>query len=510
MDLRSLARLRPAPTRYRRTASALIGLTTAAALTALPAGARAAEPQAADGPLLSYVVNTGAGHDAALTAEAQIARAGGTVVHAYEQIGVVVAHSANPAFAATLRATHLFDSVGATRTAPLTPALETDPVSLGAQEAERASDAAPAGAEPLEPLQWDIRTIGADRAQAVNPGSRSVLVGVVDTGVDDTHPDLAPNFDAADSVNCVSGAPDTTAGAWRPTTGAPGYYHGTHVAGTIAAARNGLGVTGVAPGVRVAAIKVSEPTGSFFYPEAVVCGFVWAGEHHVDVTNNSYYIDPWYFNCLEDSDQKAIVQSVRRAAAYATGRGTLNVAAAGNERWDLSRTIDDATSPDDGTAVTRTVNPHACLDLPAALPDVVTVSATGAKNLKSSYSNFGRNVIDVTAPGGDRTAYQPPQAPATSGGILSTMPGGGYAYLNGTSMASPHVAGVAALLKSTHPGASPHVIAGLLEREADPVACPAPYDINSDGTADAVCEGTASYNGFYGHGMVDAYRAVTG
>ncbi|WP_377273970.1 S8 family serine peptidase [Peterkaempfera sp. SMS 1(5)a] len=502
--------MRPGPTRYRRTAPALLGLATAAALTALPAGARAAEPPPADGPVLSYVVNTHTGPAATRLAAWEIARAGGTVVHSYQQIGVVVAHSGNPAFAATLRATHLFGSVGATRTAPLAAALETDPVALGAAEAVRAADTAPAADDPLQPLQWDIRAIGADRAYTVTPGSRRVLVGVVDTGIDDTHPDLAPNFDAADSVDCVSGAPDTTPGAWRPTAAAPGSYHGTHVAGTIAAARNGIGVTGVAPGVRVAAVKVAEPKQSLFYPESVVCGFVWAAEHHMDVTNNSYYIDPWYFNCLNDPDQRAVVEAVRRAADYAARRGTLTVAAAGNEGWDLAgSSITDTTSPDDATTTTRTVDPRACLDLPAGLPGVVTVSATGARGLKSSYSNYGRDVIDVAAPGGDSTAYQPPTAPATSGGILSTMPGGGYAYLNGTSMASPHVAGVAALLKSVHPYASPRELTRLLEHQADPLACPDPYDIDGNGTPDAVCQGPASHNGFYGHGLVDAYRAVT-
>ncbi|NEE45521.1 S8 family serine peptidase, partial [Streptomyces sp. SID8455] len=80
---------------------------------------------------------------------------------------------------------------------------------------------------------------------------------------------LAPNFDRAASANCVTGAPDTTAGSWRPAAGESD--HGTHVAGTIAAAKNGFGVTGVAPGVKVSGIKVSTPDG-FFYTEAVVCG----------------------------------------------------------------------------------------------------------------------------------------------------------------------------------------------------------------------------------------------
>ena len=226
--------------------------------------------------------------------------------------------------------------------------------------------------------------------------------------MDDTHPDLAPNFDREASVNCVSGAPDTTDGAWRPAAGESD--HGTHVAGTIAAAKNGTGVTGVAPGVKVSGIKVSTPAG-FFYTEAVVCGFVWAAEHGVDVTNSSYYTDPWLFNCKNDPDQGALVEAVTRATRYAEGKGVVNVAAAGNSDHDLALdAIEDTTSPNDSTTVTRTVDPSACPDIPTMLPGVVTVSATGAKNLKSSYSNYGLGVIDVAAPGGDSTRYQAPDA----------------------------------------------------------------------------------------------------
>ncbi len=279
-----------------------------------------------------------------------------------------------------------------------------------------------------------------------------MTVAVIDTGVDDTHPDLAPNFDSRASANCVSGAPDTTS-SWRPAAGESD--HGTHVAGTIAAAKNGVGVTGVAPGVKVSGIKVSNPDG-FFYTEAVVCGFLWAAEHGVEVTNNSYYTDPWLFNCKNDPDQGALVDALTRAVKYAERKGTVNVAAAGNSRHDLaSDAIEDTTSPNDSETVTRTVDPSACPDIPTMLPGVVTVSATGAKGLKSSYSNYGRGVIDVAAPGGDSTVYQTPEPPAVNGLILSTLPGGRYGYKAGTSMASPHVAGVVALIKSKHPYAPP-------------------------------------------------------
>ncbi|MFF1461147.1 S8 family serine peptidase [Streptomyces sp. NPDC058330] len=492
-----------------------VGLALTASLGFLPGTASAAPgktPAATvrtDGPKLSYVVNTRVGLGTVKQVKQAIAKAGGTVVTSYDRIGVIVVHSQNPDFGPAIRKSWGVQSAGATRTNPIVPQATKDigvAQPLTAAQAEAASAKATAGQDELEPLQWDLPAIKADKAHQKSLGSSKVTVGVIDTGVDDTHPDLAPNFDRKASVNCVSGAPDTTDGAWRPAANESD--HGTHVAGTIAAAKNGTGVTGVAPGVKVSGIKVSNPDG-FFYTEAVVCGFVWAAEHGVDVTNNSYYTDPWLFNCKNDPDQGALVEAVTRATRYAEGRGVVNVAAAGNSDHDLAlHAIEDTTSPNDSTTVTRTVDPRLCPDIPTMLPGVVTVSATGAKGLKSSYSNYGLGVIDVAAPGGDSTVYQTPEAPATSGLILSTLPGGKFGYKAGTSMASPHVAGVAALIRSTHPYASPAVVKALLTHQADATACGAPYDIDGDGTVDAVCQGGKSYNGFYGAGVVDALDAV--
>jgi subtilisin family serine protease len=155
------------------------------------------------------------------------------------------------------------------------------------------------------------------------------------------------------------------------------------------------------------------------------------------------------------------------------------------------------------------IDPSKCYDIPTQLPGVVTVAATGAKGIKSSFSNHGMGVIDVAAPGGDSTRYQTPAPPATSGLILGPLPGGTWGYMAGTSMASPHVAGVAALIKSTHPHASATVVKALLYAEADATPCTDPYDIDGDGKVDAVCEGTKNHNGFYGWGTVNALKAVT-
>ncbi|UNO42802.1 S8 family serine peptidase [Streptomyces sp. MST-110588] len=492
-----------------------LGLALTASLGFLPGAATAAPkdvaPKAATtkGPLLSYVVNTTADNATVTKVKKAIAEAGGKVIIAYEKIGVIVVHSANPQFAATMRKVPGVQSAGATRTAPLKPLGTTDigkPQKLklpkqalaAAKNSAVAAAAKKSGKEPLESLQWDLGAIKADKAAKVNPGSKKVTVAVIDTGVDDTHPDLKPNFSARQSANCVGGVADTTKGSWRPYD-PESDYHGTHVAGTIAAARNGIGVAGVAPGVKVSAIKVSEPKTSLFYAESVVCAFVFAADHGVQVTNNSYYVDPWMFNCKDDADQGAIVDAVGRAAKYAQRKGAINVAAAGNSNLDLNAdSLVDKSSPNDSTPVERKINPKTCWDVPTQLPGTVTVAATGVKKLKSSYSNYGLNVIDVAAPGGD--SKQVPPSPAKNGNILSTMPDGDYAYLAGTSMATPHVAGVAALLKSTHPDSNPAEIQWLLKAQADNPGC---------ATTETTCTGNEHINSHFGYGIVDALDAVT-
>ncbi|MFH8476149.1 S8 family peptidase [Streptomyces sp. NPDC018000] len=494
-----------------------VGLALTASLGFLPTSAASAAPSdglptaavSTDGPKMSYVVNTRANHGTVKQVKKAIAAAGGTVVVAHEQIGVIVAHSSNPDFAKTIRKTRGVESAGATRTAPLQSVATTEEGGtelLTAEEAAKAAEAAGPGQEPLEPNQWDMRAIQADKASKINDGSASVTVGVIDTGVDDTHEDLKANFSRKQSANCVGGVADTTEGAWRPYTN--GSDHGTHVAGTIAAARNGIGVTGVAPGVKVAGIKVSEPGTGLFYTEAVVCGFVWAAEHGIEVTNNSYYVDPWYFNCKDDPDQKGLLDALTRATKYAERKGVLNVAAAGNENYDLaSDEILDESSPNDSTPGPRTVDPRKCFDIPTQLPGVVTVSSTGSQGFKSYYSSFGLGVADVSAPGGDR--WQVPATPDANGRVLSTVVNGEYGYKQGTSMATPHVAGVAALLKSTHPTATPAQLQELLKAQAVNPGCPSKVYNSAGQLIDATtCKGGGKVNGYYGHGVVNALNAV--
>jgi lantibiotic leader peptide-processing serine protease len=446
-----------------------------------------------------------------------IANAGGTLVANYDAIGVVIARSDNDAFRSNLMKNSAVDGVAATERF----ATQLSDDTYDTRPTATPNTPAP-GSDSLSGLQWDMDQISAPAAHVINGGSSSVLVGDIDTGLDYTHPDLAPNVDDAASVNCVSGAPVSGKIAANDDNG-----HGTHTAGTIAAARNGIGIVGVAPNVRIAGIKAGNAAG-FFFPEAVVCSFVWAGTHHINVTNNSYFADPWLFNCRNDAEQRAIWKAERRAIQFAMSQGVTVVAAAGNQADDLAHPTQDATSPDDTNPVLRTIH-NDCAVVPVEVPGVIGVTANGNLKLKSFYSSYGVGSADVVAPGGDSILQLTAASP--NGRVLSTWPaslltttclparrvvdpsGATYCYQQGTSMASPHVAGVAALIASrgtTNPGP----LAAKLQNTADPIACPPDLSIYAffpavDNGAPQVCQGGSGYNSFNGKGQVNALTAVT-
>jgi lantibiotic leader peptide-processing serine protease len=448
-----------------------------------------------------------------------VTKAGGTVVYSYNDIGVVIARSGNASFRTTmLKDKSVQDAVATARFAvKLNDDLASDTL-----EDTTVTPGTPApGSDSLSGLQWDMDQIHSPEARAINGGSSSIVVGNVDTGLDYTHPDLAPNVDDANSVNCVSGVPVQGMLAANDDNG-----HGTHTAGIIAAAKNGIGIVGVAPNVKIAGIKAGNAAG-FFFPEAVVCAFMWAGTHNIQVTNNGYFADPWLFNCRNDAEQRAIWEAERRAIRYAIQKGTVVVAAMGNQADDLAHPTQDATSPDNTTPVLRSIR-NDCAVVPVEVPGVVGVAANGNLQLKSYYSSYGVGVTNVIAPGGDSILQLTAAAP--NGRVLSTWPaallattclpsrrvvdasGATYCYQQGTTMASPHVAGVAALIMSqgvTSPGA----VAALISGTADPVACPPDLSIYDffpavDNGAPQVCQGGVGYNSFNGRGQVNALSAV--
>jgi len=426
--------------------------------------------------------------------------------------------------------------------------------------------------EPLADLQWDMKQINAtaDTAHRKATG-KGVTVGIIDTGVDASHPDIAPNFDKALSRNWTMDIPDIdgpceVATCIDPVNTDQG-GHGTHVAGIVGAARNGIGTAGVAPDVTIVNDRAGQDSGFFFLFETVAA-LTYAGDAHLDVVNMSFFTDPWLYNCPTAGDvvsgpstpeqiaeQQFVLQTISAATTYAHDHGVTMVAAAGNENTDLAApTRFDGTSPDFplNTEVTRTVTNN-CLDMPAEAPHVLSVSSTGPSGIKSDFSSYGFGKVTVAAPGGwFRDGFGTPTYRTPGNLVLSSYPleeaiaegladangnptddfsvkscdasgktCGFYTYLQGTSMASPHVAGEAALIiqrfgkGNPKKGFSldPDTVASIIERSATDHPCPAggvqTYTNEGRGPEfDAPCQGTTADNGLYGEGIINAAAAV--
>jgi lantibiotic leader peptide-processing serine protease len=492
---------------------------------------------------LSYLVVFKQGHRAAgVTA---VRAAGGHVVR-IDRVGVGTVTSSNHAFVGALRASGAVAGVAhnARFFQPAQKAAAPPPAGTHTVADEAAACASlysvplAIGPDPLGPCQWDMRIIGASPmgSYAVNRGA-GVKVGDLDTGIDLNHPDLAPNLDLADSCSFIYASTPTSDPSEQVTPGDCSNKsavqdlngHGTHTAGTMAAPINGLGVAGVAPRATIVALKAGTIEG-FFFTQSVVDGLVYAGDHGLDVVNMSFFADPWLFNCRNDAEQRAIVDAISRAARYAQQKGVVLVAAAGNEGIDLNHPIEDEISPDypPGAAVTRPVN-NSCVVLPQEVPGVVTVSATGAQNLLAWYSTYG-NLVDVAAPGGSR--FQTPTPDTARGRVLAPYsatasdladeaslgrlvqdPSSGayWAWLNGTSMAAPHAAGVVALIRSHHPDLAAGAVAALLKQAATKMPCPGVLDpgVAFFEAPVQTCSGGVGSNSFFGTGLVNALGAAT-
>jgi subtilisin family serine protease len=402
-----------------------------------------------------------------------------------------------------------------------------------------------------------------------------VKVGVLDTGVDGSHPDIAPNFDAGLSRNFTHDIPvdengNTVDGPceFRGCVDPPNWDdggHGTHVAGTIAAAANGFGVSGVAPRASIVNIRGGQDSGSFFL-QPVVDALTYAGDAGLDVVNMSFFVDPWLYNCQANSadspeqqaQQRTVVTAMTRALNYAHRKGVTQVVSLGNQHEDSGAPHDDETSPNFpvGTAHHRVVDNASCSVMPIEGPHTIGVSAYGPSSAKADYSSYGLEQISVSAPGGYyRDYFGTPQFQTNENLILSAYPKnvgvaegaidpatgeitpagvevgaqkackdgvcGYYQYLQGTSMASPHATGVAALIVSEYGRFTGHDVTmnpddvqRVLENTAFQRPCPTPrtVDYKDEGRDDsftATCAGDTAFNGFYGHGNVDAWAAVT-
>src|SRR2546423_1565256 len=366
-----------------------------------------------------YIVVLKAANDAA--GRSAIARFGGKLLNS-NRLGIAVADSSDPAFANNLRASGKVDSVArdaAWRQASVadrTPLPIPGPQTItGCANQYNPPGGSGVGPDPLSVCQWDMRMINASPtgSYAANQG-QGARVGILDTGLDVTHPDIAPNLTLAESCSFIlPGTPTADPQEYEadpvncPNKAAvqDRNGHGTHVGGTVAAPINGIGVAGVAPRATLIGLHAGTANGGYFFTSSVVNGLIYAGDHHLDVVNMSFFADPWLFNCKNDPEQKAIVKAISKAAAYANKNGVVLVAAAGNESNDLDHPTVDTTSPDYPPSPPAPPPParavgNNCVVLPQELPWVATISSVGPQKVLAFYSNYSNSKVDVTAPGG--------------------------------------------------------------------------------------------------------------
>lgn len=530
--------------------------------------------------------------EGATGARQAVEAAGGTIVKENTAVGVATVTTTNAGFAEAALGSAAIEGVARNRPVGSVPkaarASAAVRAAIEARAVEKEGHGAPASkgrgtpapnAEPLAGLQWDMKQIRAtaDGAHRYQQGSKDVLVGILDTGVDGSHPDIAPNFNAALSRNFTVDIPvdadgnevdgpceDEPDGSCNDPADVDENDHGTHVASSIASPINRLGIAGVAPKVSIVNLRVGQDSGYFFLQPSVDA-LTYAGDRGIDVINMSYYIDPWLFNCTDNpadsaadrAEQATIIKATQRALDYAHRRGVTLVAAAGNQAADYTKDYTDTGSPNFAsepgeTPRARTV-PPSCVSMPAEGRHVISVSSLGISKRKSYFSSYGNRYVDVSAPGGDvydtpdntrdvtkATLSAYPESLARARGELNPdgTPNvdyvvrdcngsvcGYYQYLQGTSMASPRTAGVAALIVGRlgyrdvrHGGKTlpPAVVEAALKATATRTACPNPPAFTytrhlpngTTATATHVCEGGAIRNGFYGFGIVDALRAV--
>jgi subtilisin family serine protease len=384
------------------------------------------------------------------------------------------------------------------------------------------------GPDPLSVCQWDMDVIKAGPEQRAVATGAGVRVGVIDGGIDFTHPDLAGAIDVDASCSFIfddtpTADPQEVANGDCSNKAAVQDLqgHGTHVSTTIAGRINGVGIVGVAPEATIVGLKACTIAG-FCFADSVAAALRYAGDQQLDVVNLSLFADPYLYYCKSEAEQRAILKDLEKAARYAQQRGVLIVASAGNESDDLGHPTIDDISPDwpPDSAIVREVRNN-CRVAPAEIPGVVTVSATGVNTL-ASYSNAGRPV-DVTAPGGD--APQTPTSVFGRGRILAGWSstdgtglwealagvnravesgGGRYVWISGTSMSSPHAAGVAALIKQQHPQWNQGAVAAALRSTATPMSCPADWPADDP----RQCQGGMGDTSFFGKGMVNAEAAA--
>lgn len=466
-----------------------------------------------------------------------VADAGGTIVERLPEIGGIGVTSDNPDFLTAMNGNALVRAADvATQIGLDTTWNQMDADATGDSSTNNGGTFSPAGPDPqpmpdsLGNQQWDKMRINATLtgSYAIQRGRKDVRVAVIDTGADQSHIDVAANLDVKDSRSFVPTEPTI-----QDFNG-----HGTWTISAVGAPINGVGISGVAPSVTLVELKVLSGAGSgqFLWLDQAL---IYAGTRHFDVASMS--LGGYIPKC---GSQKGTHNGpcdhtdfilLNRAVQFARSNGVLPVAALANDGFDLS----------DGTFF------RDFIEAPGEVAGVVGVSATGFFNQKAFYSNYGMGKTDVSAPGGSTRNYTgvpgsgaPPPPYLGIGRLIGawsatghskpanpheecTGPHGAppcflYGYVQGTSMATPNAAGVAALIISqfgdfasnnpNKPHMSPTQVESILQITANNQPCPEPRTVvQGPGFVfpTATCDGSTGYNNFFGKGIVDAVKAVT-
>lgn len=356
--------------------------------------------------------------------------------------------------------------------------------------------------------QWDIKRITNDGASyELGTGSHDVVVGIIDSGIDRDHPDLVKNL-LPGSKNFVPAG--GFQGLEPKETGDPGAFddldgHGTHVAGSIAA---NVAMVGVAPDTGIRAYRVFGTNAAEI--AWILDAIVTAANDDVDIISMSlggfnvkgqvFYVDPVTGKKENLGNNVAEFEGFKRAVKYATDKGSLVVAAAGNESLNGTNKKEVTNFLNEMYAEEGISFVGAGFEVPGSIPGVVTVSATGPNDVLANYSNYGPGFIDIAAVGGDLRLYEQYAAEGRLDEYmekalfqqelnLSTGLNGAYFWGAGTSMATPKVSAVAALLIDKHGRMDPRELEKLLYKEAvDPVR--------------------GQEKKYFGNGHLNAYKAL--
>ena len=340
-------------------------------------------------------------------------------------------------------------------------------------------------------MQWAPGAISAPQAWAAGYRGRGARVAVLDGGVHSTHIDIAPNLDVAHSTSFVPGQ------AFNTDVGT--FWHGTHVAGIVAAAANDFGTAGIAPEATIISVKVlHNGTGSF---SQVIAGIIYASTPIAEGGAGAHIINMSLGAVFDRKEPggKELEKAMSAATKYARKRGVLVIASTGNDAIDLDRS-------------------GQTISVPAQSSGVVGVSALGPMgwgldesvdlDRVASYTNYGHRAVTLAGPGGDfalpgNDVCVKPRLPTGTvvqvcwalDMVISTSRGAGasttsYSWAAGTSMAAPAAAGVAALIVGKYGPLGPAQLEARLRQSAD--------DLGKPGEDD-----------FYGQGRINAWRAVT-